>query len=137
MVRESETRAVPRGDARKAQAKAEEFLSAASIDLEAARWSAAGLTAIHAGICAADAALIASVGVRSVSPDHGAAATILERKVPESTAAQRRQLIGLINMKNTTEYEQRALTEIEARRLVDHAQRLVAWARKVVSNHGL
>src|SRR5450759_1496538 len=128
MVRESETRAVPRGEARKAQAKAEEFLSAASNELEVARWSAAGLTAIHAGICAADAALIASAGVRSVSPDHGAVAAMLERKVPESTAAQRRQLTGLIKMKNTTEYEQRALTESEARRLVDHAQRLVAWS---------
>ncbi|MDO8964755.1 MAG: hypothetical protein Q7W30_09725 [Coriobacteriia bacterium] len=122
----------PRGEARKALAKAVEFTEAARADIEAARWNAAGLAAVHSGIAAADAALIASAGVRSTSQDHGAVIPLLEAQIPEFKAEQRRQLGGLLKKKNQVAYEQRPLTEIEARTLVDHAGRLAQWATGVV-----
>jgi hypothetical protein len=99
------------------------------------RWNAAGRTAVHAGICAGDAALIASAGIRSTSPDHGVLVKLLDDQVPEFTGGQRRQLGGLLKMKNVVAYEQRPLTEAEARQLVDHARRLTAWAIGVVEGH--
>ena len=38
-------------------------------------------------------------------------------------------------MKNAVAYEQRLLSEIEARQLVDHAKRLLRWAEQVVESH--
>ena len=129
--------AVPaaRGESRKSLSKAEEMLAVAADAAAAARWNAAALNAIHAGICAADAALISSAGFRSRSQDHSAVMMFLEKEVAEFGASQRRQIAGLLKMKNKVEYEQRLLTETEARQLVDQADRFVRWAKSVVSTH--
>ena len=112
-----------------------EFVTSAKSDLREARWDSAGLTAIHAGISAADAVLIASAGLRSTSRDHGAVLQLLDDQVPEFVATQRRQLGGLLKMKNRVAYEQRPLTETETRQLVDQADRLTRWAQRVVDDH--
>lgn len=135
MTRTDDVRAAPRGDAKAALAKCSEFIATARDALGAGSWNSAGLNAIHAGIAAADAALIASAGLRSASQDHGAVMMLLEQQVPEFTAGQRRQIAGLLKMKNQVAYEQRLLTEIEARQLVDQAGRLVRWATSVVNDH--
>lgn len=122
----------PRGEARKAPSKAVEFIEAAQADTQAQRWNAAGLEAIHSGIAAADAALIASAGLRSTSQDHGAVVPLLEAQIPEFKAEQRRQLGGLLKKKNQVANEQRPLSEVEARTLVDHAARLARWATVLV-----
>ncbi len=115
--------------------KAEEFLATANAAVLLDRWNSAALDAIHAGISAADASIVASAGVRSASKDHGAALGLLRRLVPESGATQERQLNGLLAMKNTVEYEQRLATEQEARALVEQAGRLVRWAAGIVASH--
>lgn len=128
------TRQTSREDARIALDKSEEFLEMAQRGLAAGKWSATGLTAIHSGIAAADAALIAAAGVRSISQDHGAVIDLLESQpASEFGSAQRRQLAGLLKMKNQVAYDQRLLTEVEARQLVDHAARLAKWAAMVVN----
>ena len=135
MARKSEARSTPRSDARQAIAKAVEFAEAAAAEIGAGRWNAAGLQAIHSGIAAGDAALIASAGLRSVSQDHGRVVAMLDEQVPEFRAAQGRHLTGLLKMKNTVEYEQRLLTETEARQLVDHARKLLTWSKSVMDQH--
>lgn len=120
-----------RGEARNSLKKAEEMSSAAASELATGHWNSAGLNAVHAGICAADAALIASASLRSCSQDHGAVLTLLEEGVPEFAATQRRQLGGLLKVKNAVAYEQRLLTETEARQLADQANRLTKWAAAV------
>jgi len=135
MPRRSDVRETPRGEALKYLAKGEEFAGTASSAVKERSWNSAGLSAIHAGISAADAALVASAGVRSISRDHGAVILLLESSVPEFGATQRRQLAGLLKMKNEVAYEQRLLTEVESRQLVDHASRLIRWSRKVVADH--
>jgi HEPN domain-containing protein len=122
-----------RSEARKSLKKADEMNSAAASELAVGRWNSAGLNAVHAGICAADAALIASAAVRSSSQDHGAVLALLEERVKGFAAAQRRQLGGLLKVKSLVAYEQRLLTEDEARQLVDHANRLTKWATGVVA----
>ncbi len=122
-------------ETRNSLAKAAEFLHSARDDHVASRWTAAGLAAIHAGIAAGDAALIAGAGIRSASQDHSAAVEMLSADVVEFRAAQKRHFSGLLKMKNTVAYEQRMLTEVESRQLVDHAERLVKWARGVVESH--
>jgi hypothetical protein len=135
LVRGDSTRAVDRRQAQKFLAKAQEFFESASGDLLNKRWNAAGLNAIHAGISAADAAVVASSGQRSSSKDHSAAVDLLTSAVPEAGASQLRQLTGLLGMKNAVEYEQRLMTESETRALVEQSGRLVRWAATVVSDH--
>lgn len=130
--RRTDTQAVSRSEAVKALSKAAEFLSAAEASLEACRWNAAGLEAIHAGIACADAGLIATCGMRSISEDHGAVVRLLEAEVASFGAGQRRQILGLLKMRNTVAYERRPLSQMEARQLVDHARRLVRWSGEVV-----
>jgi hypothetical protein len=132
MPKRSEFREVPRADARRALAKADELLAVAVSALAGGQWTGAGLSAIHAGISTADAALIASAGIRSVSKDHGAVVVLLDDHAPDFTARERRHLAGLLALKNEVAYEQRLLTQSEARSLVDHARRLVGWAERVV-----
>lgn len=135
MARSDNTRSVARKEAHKFLAKAQEFLEGATNSLLSRRWNAAGLGAIHAGISAADAAVVASSGQRSSSKDHAAAVDLLRIAVPEAGAAQLRQLTGLLGMKNAVEYEQRLLTEAEARSLVAQSGRLVRRASTVASDH--
>lgn len=136
MPRREPAREVPKADARRSLKMAHELVDTAGWALGSERWHAAGLDAIHAGICGADAALIAVAGIRSVSGDHGAAIELLAAHVREFTAIQRRQLTGLLKEKNDVSYEQRPLTDVEARRLVDQARRFVKWADAVVERHG-
>lgn len=128
-----ETRDVPRSQASQSLVKCIEFSESAQAALGGHRWNAAGLDAVHAGIAAADAALIATVGIRSVSKDHGAVVSLLESRVPEFGTTQRRQLTGLLKMKNQVAYDQRLLTEVEARQLVDNSTRLVRWATTILA----
>lgn len=130
-----ETRDVPRSHAELSLAKSIEFAESAQSALGSRRWNSAGLDAVHSGIAAADAVLIKVIGARSVSKDHGAVVSLLDSQVPTFTATQRRQLTGLLRMKNQVAYEQRPLTETEARQLVDQATRLAKWALGVVADN--
>jgi len=130
-----ETSSVRKGEAKRSIVKATEFVETAKSSLGSNRWNAAGLSAIHAGISAADAALIAVTGLRSVAKDHGAVTELLAESAAGFTATQRRQLGGLLKLKNQVAYESRLLMEIEARQLVDHAVRLTRWAKRLVDEH--
>lgn len=129
------TRRVDKAQARQYLLKAVEFHQTARSALGCDHWNSAGLASIHAGIGAADAALVSSAGLRSASRQHAAALELLRRQVSEYGAAQERQLRGLLALKNTVEYEQRLVTELEARSMTEQAERLVRWARDVVAAH--
>lgn len=135
MTSRIEVRAVPRSGARVALLKAQEFVASAEAACSASRWDAAGLSAIHAGTSAADAAVIAAAGVRSASKDHGAVIELLGERVTEFSPTQRRQLAGLLKKKNAIAYEQRLAEKVEAQQMVDQAARLVLWAEGVVKQH--
>jgi HEPN domain-containing protein len=135
LSRSDDTRPVDQGEARKYLSKALDFNETARLALRDQRWNSAGLAAVHAGISAADAAIVASAGRRSSSKDHGAAVDLMRSAVPEAGASQERQLTGLLGMKNTIEYEQRLVAETEAQAMVEQAARLVRWAATVVTAH--
>jgi hypothetical protein len=135
LSRGDRTSAIQQAESRKYLTKAQDFLDAARLAMRESLWNSAGLTAVHAGISAADSATVASAGTRSASKDHGAAVDLLRTVVPEASATQQRQLSGLLSVKNTVEYEQRLVTEPEARSMVEQASRLVKWATAVVTAH--
>jgi hypothetical protein len=109
-----------------------ECLESAETSLAASRWHAAGFCAIHAGVAAADAALGASAGFRSASPDHNTVVRLLREHVSGFPAASGRQITGLLQQRSAIYYDARLVTETEARTLVDQARRFVEWAGGVV-----
>ena len=132
MRRSDMVREAPRCDAGKALSLARELIVSGDTAMAVGHWRVAGLNAVQAGISAADAALIGAAGVRSASQDHGAVSDLLGSRVPEFKIAQKRQLNGLLKVRNAIAYEQRPLTEVEARVMLDQARRFVEWAGGVV-----
>jgi len=113
-----------------AMQKAQQFLATAQDAFKSERWDSAGLNAIHAGINAADAVLIAGAGVRSASQDHEKVTDLLAQNISSFSERQRMLLIGLLSMKNTVAYVQRLITQVEAQRLVVAADRFLTWAEQ-------
>lgn len=115
-------------------AKAQEFAKEARTALEAGRFDATLLLAIHAGISAADAVAVALRGSRSADPDHRAAADLLRSAGRGAPAfdARARQLVALINKKNTVEYEARRSTREEGQDALLRAERFVEWATALI-----
>ncbi len=108
--------------------KAEEFLRAAVSNLSEGRENAAALSAVHAVISAADAALVFSQGLRSSSQRHEDLPELLARALPESRAVIS-HLRRVLAKKHLVEYESRLFSDAEAREVVQHAERFLAWVR--------
>jgi HEPN domain-containing protein len=127
-------RAVGTGAAESFRLKASEFLAGAEEALAAGRWNLAGTNATHAGISAADAVLSARAGCVSGESDHQAVIGLLQERVATFNTSARRQLAGLLRSKSSVEYSNRLVTEVEARRLVDAAQRFLEWATRAMAS---
>ena len=127
MSKPTRSRPVSKESSRIALQKAQQFVDAAHTEYEKERWDAAGLSAIHAGISAADAVLIFAVGIRSSAQDHSNVSSLLESSVASFRGSPRTHLVGLLKMKNVVAYEQRLITQSEAQSLVKAADRFLAW----------
>lgn len=109
--------------------KAGEFLDSMRQALDAGRWNAAGLNAVHCSISACDAVLVYYTQERSAGSDHEAAVHLLASlgKVPE--ARQKAETLRrVLHRKHMVEYEDRAVTAPEAAELAKLTERLYQWA---------
>ena len=109
-------------------AKAEEFLRSALDNASSRRWNAAALSAIHAGIAAADAVLVFERGVRSAGERHGDVLDLLAGPGTDRSTALA-HLRRVLARKNVVEYESRLFSQRETEEVVQHAERFLAWAR--------
>lgn len=127
------TRKVPRGQAKHYLAKAEEFAGAASAECVVGRYSACGLTAVHAGISACDAVTSHIRGEISTAQNHAEAVGLLRTcfngRMPSK---HEQQILGLLALKNDIEYSGHALSPERAKTLVDQATRFTRWASSIV-----
>jgi HEPN domain-containing protein len=112
-------------------AKAEEFLRSALDNIASRRWNAAALSAIHAGIAAADAVLVFERGVRSVSQRHEDVVDLLSGPGADRSTALA-HLRRMLTRKNAVEYESRLFSQQEAEEIVQHAERFLSWTRSRV-----
>lgn len=128
------TTQVRRGEARLYLDKAVQFLEQANAGLDANRYDAVLLDAIHAAISGIDAATVALGGIRSTDPDHQRAADLLEEVVGGTAEGRERgrQLRSLLARKNTVEYESRKAGAKDARDGVERAARIVEWTKQIL-----
>jgi hypothetical protein len=113
-------------------AKAEEYLAAATTELEANRSIAATSLAIHAAINAADAVTGHRIGHRAAGPDHAEVRAVL-READKDGVELDRELARPLPLKTKAEYEPDEVRLSEARRAVERARRCVLVARQVVA----
>jgi hypothetical protein len=113
-------------------AKAQEFLDAAhALD---ARWhNAATSNAVTAGINAKDALCFATVGRSAAADDHKSAVTEL-RALGTVGREAAMALDRLLGQKDRAQYEQRAVTAVDAQAAVRRAGTLVETARRLLSD---
>ena len=131
MPKASRTRAVSAVHVHSYTAKAEEYLAAATTELEANRPIAATSLAIHAAINAADAVTGHRIGRRAAGPDHAEVRALL-REAGKDGVELDKQLGRLLPLKTKAEYEPDEVALSEARRAVERAKRCVLVARRVV-----
>lgn len=132
---EFKTRHVDRSLFKKYLRKAEENLETAKDCIKAGRWNAAVVNAVHCGISACDALTVFMIGVRHVGERHeDAIGLLLSLGLPkEILSSKGRQLSRLLGIKNAAEYEERLMTESEAREAVRDAERLFQWIEVLLS----
>lgn len=114
-------------------AKAEEFLLAATSELEAERSISATSLAIHAGINAADVVCGARRKERAAGQDHREVITLLRRSGDDGSLLAK-DLQRLLPLKTATEYEPDDVPLPAATRAVERAKRCVDIARRVVGS---
>ena len=108
--------------------RAEECLSAAKNSISRSQWNASAISAIHCGIALLDALCVYYLGQRHAGQNHEDAVTIfrnimqLEREDIDTIA---NRVIKILKMKNTVEYEERLVRQIEAQDILKNAERLL------------
>jgi hypothetical protein len=125
------THTVSAAQAQSFVAKADEYLAAATSELQAGRSIAATSLAIHAAINAADAITGVRIGRRAAGQDHDEVLSLL-RQAGKDGAEVGRNLGRLLPLKTKAEYEPEDIPKSEAKRAVDRASRCVAVATRVV-----
>ncbi|MFQ6075977.1 MAG: HEPN domain-containing protein [Candidatus Bathyarchaeia archaeon] len=114
--------------------KARENLDTARECLDAGRWNAATICAIHCGISACDALTAFMIGVRHAGERHEDAISLLQTlSLPKGTLSTKgRQLSRLLGIKNAAEYEERLITQKEAVGAVRDAERFLNWVEELL-----
>jgi len=130
VARSRKTRPVTKADAAAYFAKSTQFMETMEQALTAGQWDSVGLQAVHAVISASDALVTYRGGVRSAEQDHRVAAHLLQETFGPDAAPAVRHVSHVIAKKNAVAYEQRRLSEKEAREMAEHARRFLAWARE-------
>jgi hypothetical protein len=98
---------------------------------DAAHAGIAAALAVLGGIAASDAACCAKLGERSRGQSHEEAVVLLERVVPGGPAMAR-DLHRLVARQDDSHYGLHSVSQTDARKMVEWAQRLVTAARRAV-----
>lgn len=132
MSRQVRTRPVSSVQVRSYAGKAEEYVDAATSELEAGRYIAATSLAIHAGINAADAVCGARLGQRAAGEDHDQVLALLRQAGPDGAKVEK-ELRRLLPLKTKAEYEPDDVAPSVVHKAFERAHRCVAVARAVAA----
>ena len=109
--------------------KANEFYDTAKNEFERKNWNSCVLNAIHCAICAADALTIAFKGIRHAGERHEDVVKLFQELDMDTKVLKdkTKQLLALLDVKNSTEYEEKLTTENGASIALENAERFFEW----------
>lgn len=137
MTKKRKTRAIEKNQFRAFLAKAKDFASMIDLSLKEGKWNSAGLQAVHTVISASDAVIVYYGGVRSVELDHREVVGLLQDVIGEKASAAGKHVSRVIAKKNLVEYEERLITQAEARDMAEHAKRFLDWVTEMLPKEEL
>ncbi|HYM40602.1 MAG TPA: HEPN domain-containing protein [Thermoplasmata archaeon] len=124
------TRSVPKANYRNYIRKSDEFHRSARQAFERGDWNAAVSHAVHAALCMSDAVTVFYSGTRSAGEGHKEILRLFTALRIDRTDLDRNlaHLRALLQLKTTSEYEDRLLGEEDADASLRHADRFRQWA---------
>lgn len=109
--------------------KAEEFFDEMNDSYANKRFNATVLNAIHCAISSADALTVFYKGVRHAGERHEDVIKLLNELGLPDMHSKNRQLLALLDIKNSAEYEEKLMTESNASSAIKNTERFYRWVK--------
>ena len=127
------TRNVDKHKYRNYLAKADEFFDIMNESISKRKFNAAVLNAIHCAISSADALTVFYKGVRHAGERHEDVVSLLNTLGLPDMQSKNRQLLDLLRIKNSAEYEEKLMTETNAADSIKNAERFSKWVKEMLN----
>ena len=112
--------------------KADEFFDSMNDSYAKRNFNATVLNAIHCAMSSADALTVFYKGVRHAGERHEDVIALLNTLGLSEIQNKNRQLLDLLHIKNSAEYEEKLMTEANALDSIKNAERFSSWVRSVL-----
>jgi HEPN domain-containing protein len=112
--------------------KADEFFDSMNDSFAKRHFNATVLNAIHCAISAADALTVFYKGVRHAGDRHEDVVSLLNTLGLPEIQNKNKQLLSLLRIKNSAEYEEKLMTEANALDSIKNAERFFSWVRSML-----
>lgn len=113
--------------------KADEFFEIMKDSFAKRKFNAAVLNAIHCAMSSADALTVFYKGVRHAGERHEDVVSLLNTLGLPDMQSKNRQLLDLLRIKNSAEYEEKLMTETNASDSIKNAERFSKWAKEMLN----
>ena len=113
--------------------KADEFFEIMKDSFSKRKFNAAVLNAIHCAMSSADALSVFYKGVRHAGERHEDVVSLLNTLGLPDMQTKNRQLLDLLRIKNSAEYEEKLMTETNASDSIKNAERFNKWIKEMLN----
>jgi len=107
--------------------KAEEFFKGMNDAFTKGDWNMTVVAAVHCAISSADAITVKYKGVRNRGMKHEGVVKLLNDLNLADIGKKNRQLLNLLRIKSTAEYEERLMSQSDASNAIRDAERFHKW----------
>jgi len=126
------TRTVDKAKFRNYLKKADEFFDSMNDSFAKRNFNATVSNAVHCAINSADALTVFYKGIRHAGDGHDSVLTLLNTLGLDNMQKKNRQLLNLLHVKNSAEYEEKLMTEKNALSSIKNAERFSTWVRETL-----
>lgn len=113
--------------------KADEFFEIMKDSFAKRKFNATVLNAIHCAMSSADALTVFYKGVRHAGERHEDVVSLLNTLGLPDMQNKNRQLLDLLRIKNSAEYEEKLMTEANASDSIKNAERFNKWVKEMLN----
>ena len=109
--------------------KADEFFESMNDSFAKRNFNSTVLNAIHCAMSSADALTVFYKGVRHAGERHEDVVALLNTLGLSEMQNKNKQLLALLHIKNSAEYEEKLMTETNALDSIKNAERFFKWVK--------
>ena len=113
--------------------KSDEFFEIMKDSFAKGKFNATVLNAIHCAMSSADALTVFYKGVRHAGERHEDVVSLLNTLGLPDMQSKNRQLLDLLRIKNSAEYEEKLMTETNASDSIKNADRFSKWVKEMLN----